>query len=98
MKKLTGLLCCCCVIDEYSIQAFRVDKLTFKGEWDNAPQDIGITMKELIGSGGMRDCYRVVISNLPPHFPVLASDGWVAKFYKKDVSGNAYDLCRKVSV
>ena len=59
MKKLTGLLCCCCVIDEYSIQAFRVDKLTFKGEWDNAPQDIGITMKELIGSGGMRDCYMV---------------------------------------
>ena len=86
------------MIDENLIQAFRVDKLTFKGEWDNAPHDIRITMKELVGSGGMRDCYRVVISNLPPHFPVLASDGWVAKFYKNDVSGNAYDLCRKVSV
>ena len=47
------ILLLCHVIDEYLIQAFRVDKLTFKGEWDNAPQDIGIMMKELIGSGGM---------------------------------------------
>ena len=77
--------------------AFCVDKLTFKGEWDVAPQQIGITMKELIDSRGMQDCYKVVISKFPPCFPVSAPDGWVAKFYKK-VSSNAYDLCRKVSV
>ena len=97
MRKLTWLYCCS-VIDEYLIQAFRVDKLTFKGEWDNAPHNIGITMQELVGRGGMQDCYKVSISNFPPHFHVSAPDGWVAKVYQKDVSGNAYDLCRKVSV
>jgi len=75
-----------------------VDKVTFKGEWDIAPHDIRITTKELIGSGGMRDCYKAVIANFPPHFPVVATNGWVAKFYKHQISGNAYDLCRKVRV
>ena len=40
-------------------------------------------MEELIGSGGMQDCYKVVILKCPPRCPVLAPDGWIAKFYEK---------------
>lgn len=81
------------------MQAFHVDKVTFKGEWDIAPNDIGITIKELIDSWGMRECFKAVISNFPPHFAVQGPDGWVAaKFYKPEVPGNEYDLCRKVGV
>ena len=97
MMTLTWLSCLC-VIDEFLIQAFRVDKVTFRGEWDIAPHDVSITIKQLVGSGGMRDSYKVVIVNVPPHFPVLATDGWVAKFYRNQISGNANDLCRKVRV
>ena len=85
MMKLTWLYCFC-LIHEFLIPAFRVEK------------DIGITMKELIGSGDTADCYKTVVSNSPPQFPVLATDGWVAKFYETQVSGKTFDLCTKVWV
>ena len=78
------------------MQAFLVEKASFKGFWEMATHDISITVGEPIGSGGMRQCFHASIRRFPPQFGVEAPYGWVAKFYKKEVPGESYDLCRKV--
>ena len=80
------------------MQEFRVDKVTFKGEWAMATHEINIKLKEMIGSGGMRVCHAAEISKFPPTFAVQAPAGWVAKLYKSAVPGDTYSLCRKVDV
>ena len=46
-----------CYIDTFLVQAFKVDKMNFRGKWELASQETVITLGELIGKGGMRECY-----------------------------------------
>lgn len=86
-------------IDTFLIQAFTVEMLTFKGKWETVQQEVLINLKELIGKGGMRNCYRAVVSHFPKQCNLLARNGWVAKKYKSKVLDNMCELwCKKVSV
>ena len=87
-----------CYIDTFLVQAFKVDKLNFKGKWELASQETVITLGELIGKEGMRECYAAYVQKFPLEFDVEAPDGWVAKFYMANVPGSSSDLCRKVVV
>ena len=82
--------------DDYVLQAFMVEKTSFKGDWEMATHDISMTVGETIGSGGMRQCFHATIRGFPPQYAVEAPHGWVAKFYRKEVPGESYNLCRKV--
>ena len=87
-----------CSIDTFLVKSFTLDELTFEGKWEISQQEVVINLKELIGSGGMRNCYRAEISNFPKEFDDPAPNGWVAKVHRTKEPGKTYDLCRKVSV
>ena len=87
-----------CSIDTFLVKSFTLDELTFEGKWEISQQEVVINLKELIGSGGMRNCYRAEISNFPKEFDDLAPNGWVAKVHRTKEPGKTYELCRKVSV
>ena len=87
-----------CSIDTFVIQAFTLEKSNFKGKWEISQQEVVINLKEFIGRGGMRNCYRAENSNFPKEFDVPAPNGWVAKVHRTEEPGKTYDLCRKVSV
>lgn len=85
-------------IDTFLVQAFKVDKMNFRGKWELASQETVITLGELIGKGGMRECYAAFVQKFPLEFDIDAPNGWVAKLYMAKVPGSSSDLCRKVVV
>ena len=87
-----------CSIDTFRILTFTLDELTFEGKWVISQQEVVINLKEFIGKGGMRHCYRAEISNFPKEFDDPAPNGWVAKVHRTKEPGKTYDLCRRVSV
>ena len=87
-----------CSIDTFLIQSFTVDESTFEGKWEIAQQEMAMNLKELIGTGGMRNCYRAEITNFPKQFDVPAPNGWVAKEPINEDLRKTYDLCKKVCV
>ena len=87
-----------CYIDKFLIQAFRVDKMNFRGKWELASQKTVINLGELIGKGGMRECYAASVQKFPLEFDIEVPNGWVAKLYMAKVPGSSSDLCRKVVV
>ena len=49
------------MVDAFVMQSFRLDKVSLKGERYIAAHEIGIAIKEHIGSGGMRECHKAII-------------------------------------